>query len=335
MGSVFSKKVEPKDELASVVEKIKDVDQAIMELHQQEYKVANFFMIAILVGVSAMGIKVVIDTPGLNLSLVAGGVVIVIALLYIFFRICLKKYYNYRTSRQGKQKNVLTQRRSEILKEIKEKVPFKEARELILKYGTEDDLTSDEVGDRSPPKTNNKVIPIVTPAPKNVAPISATPVNTRPPPGGKVPQSVQTNGGSGDSRIIPTNMSQYKTPIRPFPGATRTPIDRIIDFVVGDGPNNRYALICKQCQTHNGMALPEEFLSLSYKCFNCDFINPSKRSEAKFPANLDSRSSSAETPARAGLPPIPKSSAPVKNNEEIENTAPQSGEKKVETNEVN
>jgi hypothetical protein len=36
-------------------------------------------------------------------------------------------------------------------------------------------------------------------------------------------------------------------------------MDRLVDYLVGDGPNNRYALICKQCQTHNGMALKEEF----------------------------------------------------------------------------
>ena len=28
---------------------------------------------------------------------------------------------------------------------------------------------------------------------------------------------------------------------------------------MGDGPNNRYALICSQCHSHNGMALKEEF----------------------------------------------------------------------------
>lgn len=28
---------------------------------------------------------------------------------------------------------------------------------------------------------------------------------------------------------------------------------------MGDGPSNRYALICRQCECHNGMALKEEF----------------------------------------------------------------------------
>ena len=36
-------------------------------------------------------------------------------------------------------------------------------------------------------------------------------------------------------------------------------MDRVVEYLVGDGPSNRYALICKQCQSHNGMALKEEF----------------------------------------------------------------------------
>ena len=36
-------------------------------------------------------------------------------------------------------------------------------------------------------------------------------------------------------------------------------MDKLVEYLVGDGPANRYALICKQCQSHNGMALKEEF----------------------------------------------------------------------------
>ena len=36
-------------------------------------------------------------------------------------------------------------------------------------------------------------------------------------------------------------------------------MDRMLEYLVGDGPQNRYALICKNCFSHNGMALKEEF----------------------------------------------------------------------------
>lgn len=47
--------------------------------------------------------------------------------------------------------------------------------------------------------------------------------------------------------------------IRPVLSRERTYIDRLIDVIIGDGPNNRYALICRNCSCHNGMALKEEF----------------------------------------------------------------------------
>jgi len=39
----------------------------------------------------------------------------------------------------------------------------------------------------------------------------------------------------------------------------RSYLDRVLEYLIGDGPANRYALICTQCHSHNGMALKEEF----------------------------------------------------------------------------
>lgn len=33
--------------------------------------------------------------------------------------------------------------------------------------------------------------------------------------------------------------------------------------MLGDGPKNRYALVCSECHSHNGMALKDEFEYLS------------------------------------------------------------------------
>lgn len=32
----------------------------------------------------------------------------------------------------------------------------------------------------------------------------------------------------------------------------RSVLDKMVDYLVGDGPGNRYALICKNCSSHNG-----------------------------------------------------------------------------------
>ena len=46
---------------------------------------------------------------------------------------------------------------------------------------------------------------------------------------------------------------------RPVLPRERGVLDRFIEYLVGDGPSNRYALVCRQCESHNGMALKEEF----------------------------------------------------------------------------
>lgn len=46
---------------------------------------------------------------------------------------------------------------------------------------------------------------------------------------------------------------------RPILPRDRGVMDKLVEFIVGDGPANRFALICRQCSSHNGMALQEEF----------------------------------------------------------------------------
>lgn len=35
----------------------------------------------------------------------------------------------------------------------------------------------------------------------------------------------------------------------------RSVLDKMVEYLVGDGPSNRFALICKNCQSHNGKSI--------------------------------------------------------------------------------
>ena len=59
--------------------------------------------------------------------------------------------------------------------------------------------------------------------------------------------------------------------------AQRSSVDKFVEFVIGDGPNNRYALICSQCHSHNGMALPEDYEYMTFRCAYCYTVNPARR----------------------------------------------------------
>merc|ERR1719350_1932236 len=70
---------------------------------------------------------------------------------------------------------------------------------------------------------------------------------------------------------------------RPVLPRDRGYMDRVVEYVVGDGPNNRYALICRQCQSHNGMALKEEFEYIAYRCCYCHYWNPARKQRPTAP----------------------------------------------------
>ncbi|KAK9722097.1 hypothetical protein K7432_002944 [Basidiobolus ranarum] len=105
--------------------------------------------------------------------------------------------------------------------------------------------------------------------------------------------------------------------------------DKIIDVIVGqEGPNTKYALICKNCFAHNGLALPNEIEDIQYHCPKCNFLNPSRRSRlqpqhTQTPMNKTLKSAPKESQIRDKqksaniMTPTPAENPIKANNEEI------------------
>ncbi|XP_005101430.2 endoplasmic reticulum junction formation protein lunapark [Aplysia californica] len=93
----------------------------------------------------------------------------------------------------------------------------------------------------------------------------------------RMPMSTPQGGGRG--MVMPAGYVPPPGP--PMPRTVlprdRGTMDRLMDYLVGDGPENRYALVCQQCYSHNGMALKEEFEYLSFRCCYCFFLNPARK----------------------------------------------------------
>lgn len=62
-------------------------------------------------------------------------------------------------------------------------------------------------------------------------------------------------------------------PVRPVLSKDRTFFERVVDWVIADGPDNRFALICRFCYGHNGMSLAEEFETINFRCCYCYNLN--------------------------------------------------------------
>lgn len=62
-------------------------------------------------------------------------------------------------------------------------------------------------------------------------------------------------------------------PVRPILSKDRGMLEKLVDWVVADGPDNRFALICRHCYGHNGMSLAEEFETINFRCCYCYNLN--------------------------------------------------------------
>merc|ERR1719319_904675 len=135
-----------------------------------------------------------------------------------------------------------------------------------------------------------------TPGPRT--PATPTPLLARPAPGplgrggpgtgglGGVPVGAPGMGGPGmggpgmgGPRGGPAGRGGPPGPPLPRPVMPRERgyLDKFVEYLVGDGPANRFALICRQCQSHNGMALREEFEYVAYRCCYCYYWNPARK----------------------------------------------------------
>lgn len=62
-------------------------------------------------------------------------------------------------------------------------------------------------------------------------------------------------------------------PVRPILNKNRSIFEKMVDWVVSDGPDNRFALICRFCYGHNGMSLAEEYETINFRCCYCYNLN--------------------------------------------------------------
>ena len=78
-------------------------------------------------------------------------------------------------------------------------------------------------------------------------------------------------------------MAPPMSTIKPILPQNRSIVEKVVDYMIKDGPENRFALICNHCYSHNGMALKEEFEFISYICCYCKRFNPSRKTRPMAP----------------------------------------------------
>lgn len=115
--------------------------------------------------------------------------------------------------------------------------------------------------------------------PQLIMPAAPPPTPTSKPVNNTIVNKAQLNTTS--TNLLNTSMTATKIaassvqgrPVRPILSKDRSFVERVVDWVVADGPENRFALICRYCYGHNGMSLAEEFETINFRCCYCYNLN--------------------------------------------------------------
>ncbi|XP_038193861.1 endoplasmic reticulum junction formation protein lunapark [Arvicola amphibius] len=222
-------------------------------------------------------------------------------------RLCLFSSFPRETERNSKRKPwmYLKSQKKKILEEVMEKETYKTAKLILERFDPE----SKKAKELEPPSAGAAVsakpgqeIRQRTAAQRNLSPAPAS-SNQGPPPQVPVtpgpPKDASAPGGPPERTAAPALPRRLGSPATSVPGMGLHPpgpplarpilprergaLDRIVEYLVGDGPQNRYALICQQCFSHNGMALKEEFEYIAFRCAYCFFLNPARKTRPQAP----------------------------------------------------
>ncbi|XP_052531555.1 endoplasmic reticulum junction formation protein lunapark isoform X1 [Tympanuchus pallidicinctus] len=234
-------------------------------------------------------------------------------LIIWFIRTLLIFFFSKRTERNNDALDDLKSQKKKILEEVMEKETYKTAKLILERFDPESNAKEAELPSAGTSATSRpgQEIRQRTAAQRNAStPTPATPkqgspkslVLATPSPNQQRDASALT--GQPERTAVPPLQSNI-LPRRPGSPATSVPgmglhppgpplarpilprergvMDRVIEYLVGDGPQNRYALICQQCCSHNGMALKEEFEYIAFRCAYCFFLNPARKTRPRAP----------------------------------------------------
>ncbi|CAK1548935.1 unnamed protein product [Leptosia nina] len=206
-------------------------------------------------------------------SLMYASPLLLLPVLVIFLRSAISTYYNWTLNKNRAKLSKMREEKKKILEDVMNTETYKVAKEILDKYGT-------------PEEQSKALKPFVPPSVTPSTP--STPAQLRQ----RQVAMVTSTPNNRNLNLVPitpgtvfngTRLRSDQLP-RPLPDANKSALDKVVDYLLKDGPNYRMALICSECFSHNGMAMIEEFDYVSYKCAYCGKLNPARKQRPAAPA---------------------------------------------------
>ncbi|KAM8749687.1 endoplasmic reticulum junction formation protein lunapark-A isoform 2-T2 [Acanthopagrus schlegelii] len=239
---------------------------------------------------------------------------LIFPLLIWLLRKMLIFIFSRRTEKNNDKLEDLKTQKRKILEDVMETETYKNAKLILERFDPESkrkmELESTPIGLQMTPKPGQELrhrnvmpkTPSVAVNPASVAAAARPPLASGPTYPGRSSHSAPGGPPERNLSAIAAQQSLMRKPVTPgtpVPGIGMHPpgpplarpvlprergaMDRVIEYLVGDGPQNRYALICQQCLSHNGMALKEEFEYVAFRCAYCYFLNPARKMRPQAP----------------------------------------------------
>lgn len=211
-------------------------------------------------------------------------------------------YFQRKVNKNSSQLQELRTEKKQLLEQVMDKETYKVALDLLHRFSEKPALlrTNPQPSSDMSPRTSLKESPRMgQQPPQRQQMLTSGRADTRPLPSQPQRQTATTPYGVRSpyttpyqvANRLPNTPYQQQQHIRtPFPvidQRNKGVVEKLVDYLVGDGPSNRFAMICKQCMSHNGMALQEEYEYTAFKCAFCATLNPARKQRPIAP-RLDS-----------------------------------------------
>ncbi|XP_044738645.1 endoplasmic reticulum junction formation protein lunapark-B isoform X2 [Chrysoperla carnea] len=274
MGAIiskFRKKRTTYEVLENLEERIKEIEEYKSNTELQRKKlVGHFILFSVGIYVIAAVLFYFFFFPAtLYDQIFYITPLLIFPIIIVLVKRLLTWYFNRKIRRNQTKLVDMKSEKRKLLDKVMETETYKKAKEILEKF--------DPQQLRKSPNTSSMEISPITPLKS-----TSLSLNTS--------RSLPISQGA--SKINPSSATQQMRPggappNLPMPrtiiARERSVLDKMVEYLIGDGPNNRFALICKNCQSHNGMALREEFEYISFRCCYCYTYNPARKLRAVAP----------------------------------------------------
>ncbi|XP_066152355.1 endoplasmic reticulum junction formation protein lunapark-B [Euwallacea fornicatus] len=288
----FRKKTSTLDILTKLEKDIVSIEDFQKRTQQTQRKIVlRFLLLAILIFIALVFLLYIYFSQiTQDQKLIWTLPVVAFPFLMWLIKIFLTWYYNRKLRRNENKLLSLKEKKKNILENVKETETYKVAKEILDKFGNEPKMPVLQ----SPVKEN--AAPFATTVrreyenvlrQRNLAAMAGrtsfgglpgTPLHSRHQLALPAPSTVRaTNVIRTPGKPLAITSATPPTLPRSILSRDRSVLDKVVEYLVGDGPSNRYALICANCSNHNGMALKEEFEYLAFTCCYCKAFNPARK----------------------------------------------------------